>query len=351
MKWIENVARPEILTLVPYSSARSEYSGKGGDEVQLDANENPWKPRGQSISINRYPEPQSAQLKRKIAELYGVAPEQLLITRGADEGIDLLIRTFCRPEHDAIVTAPPTFGSYGIYANIQSVKVVNVPLNAEDFSLNWSAMMLASAVKIVFVCTPNNPTGSVVPFDHIQVLCEFYKERAIVVVDEAYIDFANAPSVLMLLKQYSNLVVLRTFSKAYSLAGARIGVVVGHTDIVALARKVLAPYPISTLCYNAALDALTPENLVDVKERVTILKKEREYLYQRLQQSNALTKVWPSAANFLLVITKDADSLYQTLKDKNVIVRNWNKVIPGGLRITVGAPDDNQKLLAALDLL
>lgn len=347
--WIKQIVRPEILTLVPYSSARSEYSSQGHNEVQLDANENPWKPRGQSVSINRYPEPQSIQLKQKIAKLYNIAPEQLLISRGADEAIDLLIRTFCRPEKDAIIASPPTFGSYTVYAHIQSAKVINIPLDTKDFSLNLSGMMSVQDVKIVFICTPNNPTGSTVSLDQIQALCENYKGRAIVVVDEAYIDFADMPSALTLLKQYANLVVLRTFSKAYSLAGARIGVLVGNADIVALVRKVLAPYPISTFCYNAAFDVLTPENLVDVKERIAILKKERKYLYQRLQQSNVLTKVWPSAANFLLVIAKEADDLYQKLKDQNVIVRNWNKVIPGGLRITVGAPEENQRLLAALD--
>jgi len=351
MQWIENVVRPEILTLVPYSSARSEYSGEGNCDIQLDANENPWKPQGQTISINRYPEPQPTQLKQKIAALYSLNPEQLIITRGADEGIDLLIRTFCRPGKDAVIATPPTFGSYTVYANIHSTKVISVPLNEQDFSLNLPSMMSLPDVKIVFVCTPNNPTGSTTPLDQIEVLCKHYKERAIVVVDEAYIDFADTPSALTLLPKYDNLIVLRTFSKSYSLAGARIGTIIGKADVVSWIRKVIAPYPIPTFCSNAALDVLMPANLTEVNKRVAILKAERAYLYQALQASKELVKVWPSATNFLLVIAKDADGLYQRLQTKHIIVRNWNQVITGGLRITVGSPQDNKQLLAALDLL
>lgn len=350
VKWIDNVVRPEILTLVPYSSARSEHSSENNNEIQLDANENPWKPRGHSVSINRYPEPQSAQLKRKLSQLYEVNPAQLLITRGADEGIDLLIRTFCRPGKDAIIVAPPTFGSYTVYAHIQCVKVINIPLNADDFSLNLSAMMLGNDVKIIFVCTPNNPTGSTVSLNQIKALCENYKERAIVVADEAYIDFADMLSAVTLLEQYPNLVVLRTLSKAHALAGARIGAVIGNEDIIALVRKIIAPYPISILCYNAALDVLAPASLADTKEKVALIKTERERLYQCLQDAKDLVKVWPSATNFLLVIAKDADHLYQKLQRKNIIVRNWNKVIQGGLRITVGTPQENQQFLSVLGL-
>lgn len=351
MEWIENVVRPEILTLVPYSSARSEYSGEGNHDIQLDANENPWKPQGQTISINRYPEPQPTPLKQKMAALYSVDAEQLVITRGADEGIDLLIRTFCRPGKDAVIATPPTFGSYTVYANIHATKAISIPLNEQDFSLNLSSMMSLPDVKIVFVCVPNNPTGSTVPLDQIEALCEHYKERAIVVADEAYIDFADTPSALTLLPKYANLIVLRTFSKAYSLAGARIGAIIGKTDVVSWVRKVIAPYPISTFCSNAALDILEPANLIEVNKRVAILKAERAYLYQALKTSKELVKVWPSATNFLLVIAKDADGLYQKLQNKHIIVRNWSKVIPGGLRITVGSPQDNKQLLAALDLL
>lgn len=335
MTWLEKLVRPEILELKPYSSARSEYSGAA--QIQLDANENPWPPYGTRAPLNRYPEPQPRLLKQRLAEIYKVEENQLLITRGMDEGIDLLIRTFCNPGKDSVVIIPPTFGYYEVAANINGVRVIQARLEQLEQG------------KIVFLCTPNNPTGESITLDKIVEICNSY--RGIVAVDEAYIEFSNIPSATCLLKQYPNLVVMRTLSKAYALASLRIGTIIASAEIIAILKRVLPPYPIAQTCSDIALKALSPIGLYYTNNKVKEIKEQRKYLYQQLSKCSEVIRIYSSDANFLLVIFKDSDALYHRLKSAGIIIRNRSNEIQDALRITVGRSEENELLLCALGLL
>lgn len=335
MTWLEKLVRPEILELKPYSSARSEYSGAA--QIQLDANENPWPPYGARFTLNRYPEPQPKLLRQRLAEIYQVEEAQLLITRGMDEGIDLLIRTFCSPGKDAIVIIPPTFGYYQVAANINGAKVIQAKLDKLEQG------------KIVFLCTPNNPTGESIKLDKIAEICNSYS--GIVAVDEAYIEFSDIPSSACLLKQYPNLVVMRTLSKAYALAGVRIGAIMANAEIIAILKRVLPPYPIAQTSSAIALQALSPIGLYYTNNKIKEIKEQRQYLYQQLSKCSEVIRIYSSEANFLFVIFKDSDAIYQRLKTAGIIIRNRSNELAGALRITVGSSKENELLLCALGLL
>ncbi|MFI4956997.1 MAG: histidinol-phosphate transaminase [Gammaproteobacteria bacterium] len=339
MSSIRPLVRPEIATLVPYSSARSEY--EGSHAIALDANENPDKPYGQSVlAVNRYPEPQPKALRQTLAALYGVNTEQLLITRGMDEGIDVLVRSFCIPYQDRITIITPTFGYYEVSARIQGASVVRVA-RIED---------IQHETKIIFLCTPNNPTGTIIPLAQIENICHQYAGRAIIAVDEAYIEFSDAHSATTLLNAHENLVVMRTLSKAYGLAGARIGAVMASREIINVLRTVLPPYPIPTPCAQMALESLSPIGLFNAQQKIAQIKQERAYLYEQLQQSSEIITVFPSEGNFLLIIAKDANDLYDRLKSKGIVIRKRTHEMENALRITVGSPIENQLLLAAMGL-
>jgi histidinol-phosphate aminotransferase/imidazoleglycerol-phosphate dehydratase/histidinol-phosphatase len=350
MNWLNQIARPEILALTPYSSARGEYQGT--QEIKLDANENPNAPYGDenALNLNRYPEPQPVALCNKLANLYGVSYEQLLITRGMDEGIDLLIRAFCTPYQDSIAMLPPTFGYYQVAADINGINVRKIPLD-DQFELDWPQLSTLQDTKMIFLCTPNNPTGNLISLEKISALCELYRQRSLIVVDEAYIEFSNGLSASTLLAQFDNLVVMRTLSKAYGLAGARIGSVLANPMIIQLLRKIIPPYPIPTLSADMAVKSLSPMGIAYADRQITLLKQERERLYALLQQSSTILEVYPSEANFILIRVENPDELYQTLKSKGIIIRNRSQMIPGALRLSIGTFDENQRLLAALGLL
>lgn len=349
MNWLKKIVRPEILKLKAYYSVRTEYDSH--TQIQLDHNENPDPPYGyEQTLLNRYPEPQPAKLKQKLASLYTVKPEQILITRGMDEGIDVLIKTFCRPYQDTITITPPTFGYYAIAACINANQAVEVRLN-EYFLPDWSKLTNIKDTKIIFICNPNNPTGSLISIEEIKTLCSIYDERSIIAVDEAYIEFADIASATTLLEAYPNLVVMRTLSKAYALAGVRIGCVMAHPDIIALLNKIIPPYPIPRPCYEIALASLSPIGLFYADKKIQQIKAQRAYLYQALAQSEDIKKIYPSAANFLLIQAKDAHTLYQTLTAKGIFVRNRTQDIDSALRITIGSPAENKLLLNALNLL
>ena len=335
MTWLEKWVRPEILELRPYCSARDEYSGKS--QIQLDANENPWLPYGTRDPLNRYPEPQPKLLRQRLSDIYQVEQTQLLITRGMDEGIDLLIRTFCNPGVDTVVIIPPTFGYYEVAATINGVKVMSGSLDQLEQG------------KILFLCTPNNPTGKSITLDTIAEICKSY--QGIVAVDEAYIEFSDMPSATCLLSQYRNLVVMRTLSKAYALAGLRIGTIIANTEIISSLKKVMPPYPIARICSDIALQALSPIGLYYTNNKIIEIKEQREYLYRKLSQCREVNYVYESDANFLLVIFKNADAVYQRLKSAGIIIRNRSNDIQGALRITVGSEEENELLLGALGLL
>ncbi|WP_426664175.1 histidinol-phosphate transaminase [Rhodanobacter aciditrophus] len=344
-----DLARAEIRTLQPYSSARMEASG---GQLLLNANESPWEPTGDGgMGCNRYPEPQPAALVDALTRLYGVRREQLLVGRGSDEAIDLLVRAFCRAGRDAILVQPPTFGMYAVCARIQDAGVIEVPLR-RDFTLDVDATLaaLTSAVKLVFVCTPNNPAGSVVPRADIERLAQALAGRALLVVDEAYVEFADEGSVAGLLDRYDNLAVLRTLSKAWALAGARVGCLLAHPDVVALLRRIMPPYPLPLPSVNAALLALSGWGQANARARVGIVRAERARLRAALARLPGVRDVLPSQANFLTARFDDAGAAYRRLFDAGIVVRDVRRY-PGlgdALRITVGTPMENERVLAAL---
>jgi histidinol-phosphate aminotransferase len=345
-------ARPEILALQPYSSARMEARGAS---IMLNANESPWAPIGSAeSSFNRYPEPQPPLLRARLAELYGAAPEQVLVGRGSDEAIDLLVRAFCREGRDAIAISPPTFGMYAVAARTQGAAVVEVPL-AEDFQIDAGALLaqISTSTKLVFVCTPNNPTGALVPFARIVQLAEALRDRALVVVDEAYFEFGrNLTSATTLLGQYENIAVLRTLSKAYALAGARIGTLIAHPDIVALLRRIQAPYPLPTSCVDAALSALEPVAIEEARARIALLLRERDRLEKILPMAADVQAIFPSSANFLCVRFRDSAKVYRSLLERGIVVRDVSRYpnLHDCLRLTIGTVQENSTLLAALGL-
>ncbi len=344
-----DLARPEIRALQPYLSARME---EDGGSVLLNANESAWAPTGDDgVGCNRYPEPQPAQLVAALTDLYAVRSEQLLITRGSDDAIDLLVRAFCRGGVDAILVQQPTFGMYAVSAQIQNAAVIGVPL-AADFTLDVDVVLtaLVPAVKLVFVCAPNNPTGqSVAPVD-IERLAQALSSRALLVVDEAYIEFADWPSVVGLLDRYEHLVVLRTLSKAWALAGARIGSVLAHADVISLLSHIMSPYPLPRPSVQAALLALSGWGRANVRERIALVRAERVRMESALRDLPCVREVLPSQANFLTVRFADAGVTCQRLLDAGVVVRDVSRY-PGlddALRITIGNPRENDLVLAAL---
>jgi histidinol-phosphate aminotransferase len=336
---LQKLVRQNIISLKPYSSARDEFSGEAG--VFLDANENPFG------DLNRYPDPHQQTLKDKLKDIKKLTSKQVFIGNGSDEVIDLLIRIFCNPSVDKIIVCPPTYGMYEVAANINDVMVLSVPLT-QDFQLDTVALQQVisqsepNTLKLIFLCTPNNPTGNSI--DNIEwVLANF---NGIVVVDEAYIDFSERKSFIEKLALYPNLVVVQTFSKAWGLAAARIGIAYASETIIALMQKVKPPYNVSSLNQEAALKALDNEHVI-VHQKAHILE-QRTYLETSLSQLPIVKNVFPSDANFILIEVEDADKLYEHLVIKNIVVRNRNTIIKNCLRITIGTIVENQYLIEVL---
>jgi len=351
MSSVDNVlklVRPDILALTAYSSARKE--SKGG-RVWLDANENPQTPSAAKPLLNRYPEPQPADLVAQLATLYGVTPAQVLVTRGSDEGIDLLLRTFCRAGQDAILITPPTYGMYVVAAGIQGARTVTVPLiRDKNFALDADAVLKAVTpdVKLIFLCSPNNPTGGLLDRTAVMSLVKSLAGRAVVVVDEAYVDFSGQPSLAAEIPANPNLVVLRTLSKAYGLAGARVGTTIADPAVIAVLQKVIAPYPIPAPVLVAALAALTPAGLVAAKNSVATLVAERARLAAALPKLPAVKRVWPSDANYLLVEVADSAKTMAAGRAAGVVWRDRSKDVPNHIRITVGTAEENNATLEVL---
>lgn len=337
---IRHLVRPNILRLAPYSSARSEYKGRA--EVFLDANENPF-----DTGYNRYPDPLQWKVKEKIAEMKGIAPEKIFLGNGSDEVIDLLIRIFCEPKQDHIIILPPTYGMYRVSADIADVKVREVQLGAR-FQPDVEAIQEAAGEhsKLLFLCSPNNPTGNSFPLETIGRLAEGFP--GITAVDEAYIDFSAQPSSLGLLDQYPRLVVMQTFSKAWGLAGIRLGMAFASEEIVELFNKVKPPYNVNQLTQEAVLKALgKPERQ---RQWVQSILGQRTLLAQYLGGLGFVERIHPSDANFLLVKMKEPRRVYDFLAERGIIVRDRSQVAlcEGCLRITVGRPEENEQLFRAL---
>ncbi len=336
MNTIEELVRPNIRALCPYSTARDEYQGSLG--IFLDANENPF-PNG----YNRYPDPRQRVLKERVSAIKGLPVEKIFLGNGSDEAIDLVLRIFCTPGQDKAVCIVPSYGMYSVAADINDVKLVPVLLG-EDFSLPVEALLEAGKdAKLLFLCSPNNPSGNAFPRKQLEEVISRFS--GIVVLDEAYADFSAEGSLKDVLDAHPNLILLQTFSKAYGLAGLRLGMAFASAYIIELMNRVKYPYNISQLTQDTALKAL--ENEPPVK----VLVREREKLAAALPRFAFVEKVYPSDANFILVKVADPTSLYDFLLDSGIIVRNRSRVplCSGCLRMTVGTPDENQKLISALD--
>ena len=343
-----SLVRPDILALSAYSSARKE--AKGG-RVWLDANENPETPSVHRPLLNRYPEPQPAELVAQLAGLYGVASAQVLVTRGSDEGIDLLLRTFCRAGQDAILITPPTYGMYVVAAGIQGARTLAVPLSREKgFALDPDAVFRAITpdVKLVFLCSPNNPTGNLLDRAAGLSLVRLLANRAMVVVDEAYVDFSGQPSLAAEVAAHPNLVVLRTLSKAYGLAGARVGTTIATPAVIAVLQKVIAPYPVPAPVLAAALAALTPAGQAAARESAVTLVAERRRVAAALAQLPAVKRVWPSDANYLLIEVADSARTMAAGRAAGVVWRDRSKDVPNHIRLTIGTAEENNATLEVL---
>ena len=334
---IKKLVRKNILNLSPYSSARDEFSGTEG--VFLDANENP------NGCYNRYPDPHQAELKGVLAKVKSVSPDNIFLGNGSDEVIDLIYRTFANPGKDKVIICPPTYGMYEVSANINDVEIVNIPL-LSDFQLDKQTILRTiendTTIKLIFICSPNNPTGNLI--EGIEEIIE--KFEGIVVVDEAYIDFSPESTKIKSINRYTNLIVLQTLSKAWGLAGVRVGFAFAQSEIIALLNKIKAPYNISTLNQQEALSKLLKPDKFEA-ERNEILA-ERDRLEIELLKLSMVQKIYPSNANFLLVEVTDANRIYKELVNKKVIIRNRNSVIKNCIRITVGTKQENDILLKEL---
>ncbi len=335
---LENLVRPNIRNLQPYSSARSEYQGTA--DVFLDANENPFG------RLNRYPDPQQMAVKNKLARRNGLPRNSIFIGNGSDEIVDLAFRIFCEPGQDKALCFSPTYGMYAVSAAIQGVELMNLPLRS-DFQIDTIKLkpyLEDKQLKIIFICSPNNPTGNTIhQADIAQILTQF---SGIVLLDEAYIDFSAQDSWLNVLSQYPNLIISQTLSKAWGLAGARIGIAYAHETIIRIFNRVKPPYNVSTPNQLAALKVLEDE--ASCIRQIEIILKEKIKLQTALNDLAIVKRVYPSDTNFLLVEFTDATVCYQALRAKGVITRNRHRLVANCLRITIGTPAENEKLLSGL---
>jgi histidinol-phosphate aminotransferase len=334
---LKDIARENILSLQPYSSARDEFSGNTG--IFLDANENPFG------ELNRYPDPYQKEVKQKLAELKKINTENIFVGNGSDEVIDLTYRIFCNPLKDKALTFTPTYGMYDVSAAINAVELIKIPLTTEfQIDLNFAKDLLSdSALKLIFICSPNNPTGNLINKAAIEYLLKQFK--GIVIIDEAYIDFSTSESWITRIVQYPNLIVSQTFSKAWGLAAARIGIAYANKDIIQLFNKVKPPYNVSELNQQAAINTLSNDAVF--KQNLQTIKDEKEKLKVGLNQLNQVIKVYPSDANFLLTEVSDANRIYDELVNQKIITRNRNNIIHNCIRITIGTPKENIQLLNA----
>lgn len=353
---LNKITRENIKNLKPYSSARDEYKGKEG--IFLDANENSFgsplnspfeggRPKDGGM-LNRYPDPMQLDVKEKLSKIKGLPIQNIFLGNGSDEAIDILFRAFCNPGIDNVIICPPTYGMYEVSANINAVNIIKVPLTAEEFQLDTENILKTrdENTKLIFVCCPNNPTGNGVKWDSIKIILENF--NGLVVIDEAYINFARYRSLIPELLNYPNLVILQTLSKAWGLAGLRIGMAFASEDIIDIFNKIKPPYNINSASQKLALEAL--ENTNKINDQIKIIVEEREKLSSEITRLPFVLKVYPSEANFILVKMKDPTPIYNYLISKEIIVRDRSKIelCQGCLRITVGTQEENKLLIETL---
>ncbi len=351
---IRELIRDNIATLVPYSSARSEYNVEGS--LLLDANENYREIVGNQ-ELNRYPDPLHTALKDKIEKVLGLPKENLAIGNGSDELIDLLFRIFCNPKKDKALLISPTYGAYEVFANINDVGVSHCQLKG-DFTIDLKKMETVCKLvnngtphsgmhKLLFICSPNNPSGNTFPIEQIEMMAGRFK--GIVVVDEAYIEYAPTQSVVKLIEKYPRLVILRTFSKAWALANVRVGIAVTSKEIVSIIERVKPPYNLSGVAQKLAIEAL--DHADDVKKEIKKTIQERQRVAAYLESHPFVEKVFPSEANFLLVRVNDPNHLCDFLKERNIIIRNRSNIrgCYQSVRISIGSVEQNEQLISAME--
>lgn len=336
---IEQLVRPIIKEIIPYRSARDEFEDFDAEKIFLDANENPFE-----NGFNRYPDPLQRKLKRTLADVKQVKSEQILLGNGSDEVLDLIFRTFCEPGEEEVLILPPTYGMYSVLAKLNNIIVKEVPLN-KNFEIEIDSVLEAvnQKTKIIFICSPNNPSGNAIPLDQIEQLLDRFK--GILVVDEAYIDFSEQKSALSILDQYPQLLVCQTFSKAYGLAGIRLGMCYANPLIIDYFNKIKPPYNVNSLTQSRALAQL--ETSESIQNQVISLISERKKLEQELKQFDFVSKIYPSDANFLLVVVDDANKRYDQFLDAGVVLRNRSCLqgCNNTLRVTVGTPEENTNFI------
>ena len=342
---IENLLRENIRTIKAYSSARDEYKDASSDMVFIDANENPFQ-----TNINRYPDPQQSKVKERLAEIKGVSVSQILLGNGSDEVLDLLYRAFCEPKQDNVITLPPTYGMYSVLADLNAVEIKSVMLD-ESFEPQVTQILETQNdnSKILFLCSPNNPTANSFNAGKIEQLIMGF--NGIVVIDEAYVDFTYQESWITRLNDFHNLVVTQTLSKAYGLAGIRLGICYASEFIISVLNKIKPPYNVNQLTQEKALERLN--NLNDVTNEVDFILKQRQQLMIQLSEISFIQTVFPSDANFILAKVDDANKRYSQLIEKGIVVRNrtTQPLCENCLRFTIGTEEENKTLIKTLNQL
>ncbi|MTE25615.1 histidinol-phosphate transaminase [Winogradskyella ouciana] len=342
---LNNLIRENINNIKPYSSARDEYKEATADMVFIDANENPFQ-----TNVNRYPDPQQSKVKKRLAEIKGVNPSQILLGNGSDEVLDLLFRAFCEPKQDNVITLPPTYGMYSVLADLNAVDVISIELD-DNFEPKVSEILSSqnSNSKLLFLCSPNNPTANSFNASKVEELIEGF--NGLVVIDEAYIDFSSQESWLSKLDEFPNLIITQTLSKAYGLAGIRLGICYASVEIISVLNKIKPPYNVNQLTQDKALERLT--SLDEVNKEVNSILNERELLVTQLSEISVIKNIYPSDANFILVKVDNANLRYNQLIEKGIVVRNrtTQPLCENCLRFTIGTEEENNTLIKTLNQL
>lgn len=355
MTILEKIIREDLKNFTSYSSARSESAMETSTgRIWLNANESPWSEASEitTKNINRYPEQQPAKLINVLSSFYQVKKDQLVITRGSDEAIDLLIRLCCEQGRDQIITCSPTFGMYEVYGKLQGVEVIDVPLTTNDFQCDLNKLKERldenSNIKIIFLCSPNNPTGNLLNQNDIFSLCKATQNRCLIVVDEAYIEYASKESLSKYIGCYNNLIILRTLSKAFGLAGARVGALIGNNSFIECIKKIVPPYPLPTPSIEIALEELKSSAIENVFNKILIIQKERDRVTAELESLPIVKSIWPSEANFLLI--RFRPDIAPLLNSAKITIRNMESKfkVKNIFRITIGTFDENSTLINSL---
>lgn len=346
---INQLVRKNVQKLTPYQSAR-RIGGQG--DVWLNANEYPVAPHFELTeqTLNRYPEPQPEQVIKRYAQYAGVQCEQLIVSRGADEAIELLMRAFCEPEQDSILYCPPTYGMYQVSAETLDIKIKTVPTTS-DWQLDLQAIAQnLDTVKLIYVCSPNNPTGNLIKPEDIKSLLKLANDRALVVIDEAYIEFTPQSSVVSWLNEYPNLVILRTLSKAFALAGLRCGFAIANKPVIDALQKVIAPYPLATPVADIASQALSKDGIDTMRQNVEKLNNQKQAFIEALNKLSIVEKVYPSWSNYLCVKFQEGKDVFKTLWDQGIILRDQSKSTgqTNMIRISIGTQSECEAVITAL---